>query len=67
MTKVHMMSMVNIIVDDDDGDGGFRPGSREYLGFAIFWFKFWSSESNRIETLEIGLSDLKEDNEEIEF
>ena len=39
MTKVHMMSMVNIIVDDDDGDGGFRPGSREYLGFAIFWFK----------------------------
>lgn len=38
MTKVHMMSMVNITVDDED-DGGFRPGSREYLGFAIFWFK----------------------------
>lgn len=63
------MSMVNIIVDDDDGDGGFRPGSREYLGFAIFWFKLLELriESNRIETLEIGLSDLKEDNEEIEF
>ena len=62
MTKVHMMSMVNIIVDDDDGDGGFRPGSREYLGFAIFQFKLLEL---RIETLEIGFSDLKEDNEEI--
>lgn len=37
MTKVHMMSMVSITVDDgDDDDDGFRPGSREYLGFAIF-------------------------------
>lgn len=62
MTKVHMMSMVNIIVDDDDDGGGFRPGSREYLGFAIFQFKLLE---HRIETLEIGFSDLKEDNEEI--
>lgn len=45
MTKVHMMSMVSIIVDDGDDDG-FRPGSREYLGFAIFFgLSFWSSES----------------------
>lgn len=37
MTKVHMMSMASITVDDGDDDGdGFRPGSREYLGFAIF-------------------------------
>lgn len=37
MTKVHMMSMASITVDDgDDDDVGFRPGSREYLGFAIF-------------------------------
>lgn len=37
----------------------------------FFGLSFWSSESNRIEakrieTLEIGFSDLKEDNEEIE-
>lgn len=37
MTKVHMMSMASITVDDgDDDDDGFRPGSLEYLGFAIF-------------------------------
>lgn len=37
MTKVHMMSMASITVDDgEDDDDGFRPGSREYLGFAIF-------------------------------